>query len=287
MLQHDRQLKIMAKAIEKKIKSELEKMLREEREKYEKFFDAFGVQLKYGIYADYGMHKDVLCDLIMFKSSREGKYVTLREYTENMPEGQSEIYYAAGESIARIEMLPQVRTVKAKGYEVLYLTDEVDEFALRVLGKYGEKEFKNVTAESLDLATEEEKAREKSENEDSSSLLNYIKEVIGGVAAVKFSASLTDVAACLSTEGDLSVEMAKILGRMPGAEEMGAPEASVVLEINLSHPIAGKLKALFGNDNETLKKYAKMLWYSACLVSGIALTDPIEYTSLVTELMSK
>ncbi|MBQ2793773.1 MAG: molecular chaperone HtpG [Clostridia bacterium] len=286
MLQHDRQLKIMAKAIEKKIKSELEKMLREEREKYEKFFDAFGVQLKYGIYADYGMHKDALTELIMFKSSREGKYVTLREYTENMPEGQSEIYYAAGESIARIEMLPQVRTVKAKGYEVLYLTDEVDEFALRVLGKYGEKEFKNVTAESLDLATEEEKAREKSENEDSSSLLNYIKEVIGGVAAVKFSASLTDVAACLSTEGDLSVEMAKILGRMPGAEEMGAPEASVVLEINLSHPIAGKLKALFGNDNETLKKYAKMLWYSACLVSGIALTDPIEYTSLVAELMS-
>ncbi len=287
MLQHDRQLKVMARVIEKKIKSELEKMLRDEREKYEGFFDAFGIQLKYGIYSDYGMHKDVLCDLIMFKSSREGKYVTLREYTENMKEGQEAIYYAAGESVARIEMLPQVRAVKARGFEVLYLTDEVDEFALRVLGEYKEKEFKNVTAESLDLGTEEEKAREKSENEDSSSLLNYIKEVIGTASSVKFSASLGDAAACLSTEGDLSVEMAKILGRMPGADEMGAPEASVVLEINLSHPIADKLKALFGSDNETLAKYAKLLWCSACLVSGVSLENPIEYTALVAELMSK
>lgn len=287
MLQHDRQLKVMAKAIEKKIKGELEKMLRDGREGYEKFFDAFGLQLKYGIYADYGMHKDTLVDLIMFKSSREGKYVTLREYTEGMAEGQDAIYYASGESATRIEMLPQVRAVKARGYEVLYLTDEVDEFALRVLGEYKEKPFKNVTAESLDLGTEEEKAREKSENEDSSSLLNYIKEVIGGVSAVKFSASLGDTAACLSTEGELSVEMAKILGRLPGADEMGAPEASIVLEINLSHPIAERLKALFGVDNETLQKYAKMLWGSACLVSGIALENPIEYTSLVAELMSK
>ena len=287
ILQHDRQLKVMAKAIEKKIKSELEKMLREDREKYEKFFDAFGIQLKYGIYADYGMHKDQLSDLVMFKSSREGKYVTLSEYVENMREGQSDIYYASGESIARIDMLPQVRAVKSRGFEVLYLTDEVDEFALRVLGKYGDKEFKNVTAESLDLGTEEEKAKEKSENEDSALLLNYIKEEIGKVSAVKFSASLGDTAACLSTDGDLSVEMARILGKMPGSEEIGTPEASVVLEINLSHPIADKIKSLFGNDNETLKKYAKMIWGSACLVSGIALEDPIEYTSLVTELMAK
>ena len=287
MLQHDRQLKVMAKAIEKKVKTELEKMLKSDRAAYEEFFDSFGIQLKYGMYSDYGMHKDTLKDLVMFKSSREEKYVTLKEYLENMPEGQSEIYYASGESITRIEMLPQVKAVKSRGYEVLYLTDDVDEFALKLLGSYGEKEFKNVTAESLDLGTEEEKEKEKNENEDSSSLLNYIKEAIGGVSAVKFSASLGDTAACLSTEGDLSVEMAKILKKMPGADEMGAPDASVVLEISLSHPIADKLKSLFGNDNDTLAKYAKLLFGSACLVSGISLDNPVEYTTLLAELMAK
>ena len=287
MLQHDRQLKVMAKAIEKKVKTELEKMLKSDRAAYEEFFDSFGIQLKYGMYSDYGMHKDTLKDLVMFKSSREEKYVTLKEYLENMPEGQSEIYYASGESITRIEMLPQVKAVKSRGYEVLYLTDDVDEFALKLLGSYGEKEFKNVTAESLDLSTEEEKEKEKNENEDSSSLLNYIKEAIGGVSAVKFSASLGDTAACLSTEGDLSVEMAKILKKMPGADEMGAPDASVVLEISLSHPIADKLKSLFGNDNDTLAKYAKLLFGSACLVSGISLDNPVEYTTLLAELMAK
>ncbi len=287
MLQHDRQLKIIARAIEKKIKTELEKMMESDREAYESFFDAFGIQLKYGMYSDYGMHKDTLKDLVMFKSSREGKYVSLKEYVNGMSDGQGAIYYASGESIAKIEMLPQVRAVKDKGYEVLYFTDDVDEFAIKLLGTYSEKEFKNVTAESLDLGTDEEKEKVKNANEDSSSLLEHMKEVIGGVSAVRFSASLGDTAACLSTEGDLSVEMAKTLKRMPGADEMGAPEASVVLEINLNHPIADKLKSLFGEDNDTLDKYAKLLFGSACLVSGISLDNPVEYTTLLAELMAK
>ena len=286
MLQHDRQLRVIAKAIEKKISGELKKMLEGEREKYEKFFDAFGLQLKYGVYSDYGMHKDALKDLVIFKSSREGKYVTLAEYMSSMPEGQNDIYYASGESIGRIEMLPQVKAVKGRGYEVLYLTDDVDEFALRVLDEYDGKKFKNVTAESLDLGTEEEKAKEKNANEDAAGLLDFMKEAIGKVSAVRFSASLSDSVACLSSEGDLSVEMARILGRMPGAEEMGAPKASVVLEISLSHPIAEKLKSLFSSDRDTLTKYAKLLYGQACLICGIAIDDPTEFAALIGELMS-
>ena len=285
MLQHDRQLKVMAKAIEKKIKNELEKMMRTDREAYEKFFDEFGVQLKYGMYADYGMNKDTLKDLVLFHSSLEGnKYLSLKEYVDGMKDEQKAIYYAAGESIAKIDMLPQVSTVKAKGYEVLYLTDDVDEFALKLLDKYADKEFKNVTAEELDLLTDEEKAAEKSRNESSEDMLAFIKDAIGKVSAVKWNGSLTDHAVCLSSEGDLSMEMAKILKKMPGAE-MGIPTASVVLEINMNHPIAEKLTALYESDKEKLAKYAKVLYGEACLISGAALDDPKEFTSLVSELM--
>ena len=285
MLQHDRQLKAMAKAIEKKIKTELEKMMRTDREAYEKFFDAFGIQLKYGMYADYGMHKDTLKDLILFHSSSEGnKYVSLKEYVEGMKEEQKAIYYAAGESIAKIDMLPQVATVKAKGYEVLYLTDDVDEFALKLLDKYADKEFKNVTAEALDLLTDEEKAAEKSKNESSEEMLNFMKDAIGKVSAVKWNGSLTEHPVCLSSEGDLSMEMAKILGKMPGAE-MGIPTANVVLEINMNHPIAEKLTALYESDKDKLTKYAKVLFGEACLIGGVALDDPKEFTTLVSELM--
>ena len=285
MLQHDRQLKVMAKAIEKKIKSELEKMMRTDREAYETFFDAFGIQLKYGMYVDYGMHKDTLKDLILFHSSgEENKYVSLKEYTENMKDEQKAIYYAAGESIEKIDMLPQVATVKAKGYEVLYLTDDVDEFALKLLDKYADKEFKNVTAEALDLLTDEEKEAEKSKNESSEEMLAFIKDAIGKVSAVKWNGSLAEHAVCLSSEGDLSIEMAKILGKMPGAE-MGVPTASVVLEINMNHPIAEKLTALYESDKDKLTKYAKVLYGEACLIGGVALDDPKEFTTLVSELM--
>ncbi len=284
MLQHDRQLKVMAKSIEKKIKSELEKLMKQDREKYEKFFDAFGIQLKFGLYSDYGMHKDTLQDLVMFKSSKEGKYVTLKEYTSSMKEEQKAIYYACGESVERIEMLPQVESVKEKGYEVLYLTDDVDEFALKMLGKYDDKEFKNVTTEALDIATDEEKEAIKKENESAEEMLNFMKEGIGKVSAVKFTNTLKNHPVCLSTEGDLSVEMEKVLKRMPGAEE-GAPTATVVLEINSAHPIANKLKALYEDDKDKLAKYAKILYSEACLISGVGIDNPVELTELISELM--
>ena len=285
MLQHDRQLKVMAKAIEKKIKSELEKMLKADRDDYEKFFDAFGIQLKYGVYADYGMNADNLKDLLLFHSSSEGnKYVSLKEYVDGMKDEQKAIYYAAGESLEKIEILPQVATVKSKGYEVLYLTDDVDEFALKLLNKYQDKEFKNVTAEALDLLTDEEKEAENSKNESSEEMLTFIKEAIGKVSAVKWNGALADHAVCLSSEGDLSLEMAKILKKMPGAE-MGIPNASIVLEINMNHPIADKLVTLYENDKDKLTKYAKVLFGEACLISGVALDDPKEFTNLVSELM--
>ena len=285
ILQHDRQLKVMAKAIEKKIKSELEKMMKSDREEYEKFFDAFGIQLKYGVYADYGMNADNLKDLLLFRSSGEGnKYLSLKEYAGGMKDEQKAIYYAAGESIDKIEILPQVATVKAKGYEVLYLTDDVDEFALKLLGKYADKEFKNVTAEALDLLTEDEKAAEKSKNESSEEMLTFMKDAIGKVSAVKWNGALAEHAVCLSSEGDLSLEMAKILKKMPGVE-MGVPNASVVLEINMNHPLAEKLTDLYESDKDRLAKYAKVLFGEACLIGGVALDDPKEFTSLVSELM--
>ena len=284
MLQHDRQLKVMAKAIEKKIKSELSKMLESDRAKYEKFFDAFGMQLKFGVYSDYGIHKDVLEDLIMFRSSKEKKYVTLKEYTDTMTAEQKSIYYACGESIERIDMLPQVEAVKEKGYEVLYLTDDVDEFALKVLGKYNDKEFKNVTAEALDISSDEEKEALKTENDSAEKMLQFMKESVEKVSAVRFTNTLKKHPVCLSSEGELSLEMEKVLKKMPGADE-GAPTASVVLEINLEHPIAEKLKSLYESDKEMLKKYSKILYAEASLIGGITLENPVEFTELISELM--
>ena len=284
MLQHDRQLKVMARSIEKKIKSELLKMMESDREKYEKFFDAFGLQLKYGIYSDYGMHKDVLEDLLLFRSSNEHKYVSLKEYTDAMRDEQKAIYYASGESIDKIEMLPQVEAIKSRGYEVLYLTDDVDEFALKVLGKYADKEFKNVTAEAEDFSTDEEKEALKSENERAEEMLKAMCDAIGKVSAVRFTTSLVKHPVCLSSEGELSVEMEKVLKKMPGADGM-APSANVVMEINLNHPIAEKLKSLHESDKSALEKYAKILYAEACLIGGVALDNPAELCELVSELM--
>ena len=283
-LQHDRQLKVMAKAIEKKIKSELTKMMESDREKYEKFFDAFGIQLKYGLYSDYGMHKDMLVDLLLFHTSEKDKYVSLKEYADNMPESQEAIYYAAGESREMIDILPRVEAVKAKGYEILYLTDDVDEFALKMLGKYADKEFRNVSDEALDIASEEEKAALKEKNESSEDMLKFIKEEISEVSEVRFTAALASHAVCLTTEGELSVEMEKTLKRMPG-ENAGVPKANVILEINHSHPIAEKLNSLYETDKDTLKKYARSLYSTACLISGVALENPAELSALVTDLM--
>lgn len=283
MLQHDYQLKLISKNIEKKITKELSAMLKNEREAYEEFYKVFGVQLKYGMYANYGANKDTLKDLLLFHSSKEQKYVTLKEYTERMPEGQKSIYYASGETLAKIDLLPQVEAVKDKGYEVLYLTDNVDEFALQMLMNYNEKNFLNVLSDNLDLDTEEEKDSLNKLNEDSDALLKAMKEAIGeSVHSVRFTNKLKNHPVCLSSGGAISLEMEKVLNTMPGA---GGVKAEVVLEINADHPIAEKLKELFVSDKEKLANYAKILYAEARLIGGMSIENPTELSSLVTDLM--
>ncbi|MBR6109333.1 MAG: molecular chaperone HtpG [Clostridia bacterium] len=284
MLQHDRQLKAIARALENKIKDELLKMQENERDKYKTFFKAFGTQLKYGLYADYGMHKNVLSDLVMFDSSESDESVTLKEYVSRMKDGQKKIYYAAGESREQVKLLPQVEAVTGKGFEVLYLLEDVDEFALMMLHEYEGHEFANVTNDELDIATDEEKESLKLENEKSKDLFDFMKEAIGeGVSAVRFTGSLTGHPACISSEGAVSVGMEKTLGRMPGAES--GVKAEKVLEINKDHPIAGKLKMLFIEDKDRLKKYSKVLYANARMISGLTIENPAEIAELITELM--
>ena len=283
MLQHDHQLRLIARTIEKKVKSELLKMLNTDREKYEKFFDAFGTSLKFGVYSDYGMHKDELSDLLLFKSSHEKKYVTLKEYVERMKADQKSIYYAAGETIDRIEMLPQTDAVKDKGFEILYLTDYVDEFAVRAMMAFEEKPFVNICADDADFGTDEEKEALKADNEANKEMFDLMKETLGGaVQAVRFTNKLKNHPVCLSNEGMLSAEMEKVLNAMPGSNGV---KAEFALEINANHPIAEKLKTLFAEDRETLKKYAKLLYGQARLIGGMSLENPGEFSNLICELI--
>lgn len=285
MLQQDRQLKIIAKALEKKIANELSKMLENDREKYEQFFKAFGSQLKWGIYSSYGSNKDMLQDLILFKSSFEGKYATLKEYVSRMKDGQDKIYYAYGDTVEKIALLPQVESVIGHGYEVLYLTDDIDEFALQMLHTYSEKEFLNVCKENLDLADDEEKEKLKTENEQSSEMFSFMQASIGDdVSKVQFTNTLQNHPVSLSSEGNVSVGMEKILNKMPGAEDQHI-KAEIVLEININHPLAAKLKELFENDKDRLATYSKILFAQARLVSGMSLDNPAEISSLVCNLM--
>lgn len=285
MLQHDRQLKVIAKALEKKIASELSKMLDADREKYEKFFDAFGMQLKWGVYSDYGMHKETLQDLLLFKSSKEDSYVTLKEYVSRMPEEQKKIYYASGDSIEKIALLPQVESVIGHGYEVLYLTEDVDEFALQMLHTYSEKDFSNVCTDNLDLATEEEKESLKEENEKAKDMFAFMKDSIGdALHAVRFTNTLQNHPVCLSSEGAVSMGMEKVLNKMPGADAQQI-KAELVLEINMNHPLAEKLKSLFEIDKDTLANYCKILYAQARLISGLPLENPSEVSELVCGLM--
>lgn len=280
VLQHDHQLKLIAKTIEKKIKSELQNMLKNDRETYEEFFKSFGMQMKFGIYESYGAHKDALKDLIMFVSSYEDKLSTLSEYVERMKDGQDKIYYACGETKAKIDMLPQVEAVKDKGYEILYFTDNVDEFAIQMLMAYDDKHFVNVCADKLDLDTDAEKEELKKENEDAKDMLTKMKEALGdSVTEVRFTNALKNHPACLTSEGMLSTEMEKVLNAMPGANGV---KAETVLEINASHPISEKLRNL---DDETLSKYAKLLYMQARLISGLSIEDPAEFSALISELM--
>ena len=284
MLQHDRQLKSIAKSIEKTIKNELAKMLKNDREKYEKFWEGFGVQLKFGAYSDYGMHKDVLQDLLLFNSSFEnGKLVTLDEYVSRMPGSQKEIYYATGTSISAIEKLPQTEKVLDKGYEILYMTENVDEFAIKVINTYKDKSFKSVTAGDLDLDTEEEKEEIKKQEDSHKTLFEKMKNSLGdAVTKVKISSRLKSHPVCLSTEGEISLEMEKVLNQNPA--NGNAVKAQRVLEINANHPIFAKLTAM-ENDDEKLGKYTKLLYDQALLIEGLPIEDPVEFSNLVCELM--
>lgn len=283
-LQHDHQLKIIAKAIDKKIKSELAKMMKNDRGEYEEFFKTFGVQIKFGVYANYGIEKDNLKDLLLFKSSNSDKMTSLKEYVERMPEGQDTIYYACGDSAEKIALLPQTDAVRSKGYEVLYLTDDVDEFALQVLVSYDDKKFANITKDELNLESDEEKKAIEKKNEDSKELLDAMKEALGDeVSAVKFSGSLGSHAVCLSAEGYVSMEMEKVLNSMPGSN--GSVKAQLVLEINESHPIAEKLFTLFKEDPEKLKKYTSVLYNQARLISGLDIKNPTELADQIVEMM--
>mgnify|MGYP004605247505 FL=1 len=281
ILQHDHQLKIIAKAIDKKICSELKKMLSNEREKYEEFFKAFGMQLKFGVYNNYGMYKDSLKDLLMYVSSAEEKYTTLKEYVMRMKDGQDTIYYASSDSIDKIKLLPQYESVKDKGYEILYMTDNVDEFAVQMLMEYDGKKFKNICDGTLDLDSDEEKEKLKNKNEESKDLLGFIKESLNGeVTDVKFTDKLKSSAVCLSSEGFLSMEMEKVLKSMPNANGM---KAQLVLEINSNHSINDKLNKLYSDDKDTLKKFAKLLYYQARLISGLEINNPTEFSELINE----
>ena len=283
-LQHDHQLKVIAKAVEKKIKAELKKVMKKDREKYDAFFEQFGRQMKYAIYASYGMQKDALIDLIEFKSSYEKKYATLEEYVTRMPESQTAIYYAGGKTIDKIDMLPQTQAVTSKGIEVLYFTEDVDEFTVTMLVNYQEKPFKNVSDNDLDISSEEEKEQIKKENDDQKSLLSFMKEKLGDkVEEVQFTNTLDSHPVCLSTEGGISTEMQKVLESQPGMEQ--AIKAKTVLEINVNHPVADKLKALYGTDDEKVEKYAKILYSQACLICGLPVENPTELSNMVCELM--
>ena len=287
MLQQDRQLRVIAKAIEKKIANELAKLLESDREKYEKFFDAIGAQIKWGIYSGYGKNKETLQDLVLFRSSLEEKYVTLKEYVSRMKDEQKQIYYASGDSVSRISLLPQVESVVAHGFEVLYFTEDVDEFAIQMLGTYSEKNFVNVCNESLDLSSDEDKEKLRIENEKAAPVFEFIKESLGErVNKVQYTNDLQKHAVCLSNEGEISVGMEKILGRMPGMED-NKIKAELVLEINLNHPIAAKICELFENDKEKLGAYSKILFAQAQLISGIMIDNPAEISDLVCGLMTE
>ena len=284
MLQHDRQLKVIAKSIEKTISNELKKMLKNEREKYEEFWKAFGLQMKYGVYSDYGMNKDKLQDLLMFTSSKESKLVTLDEYVTGMREEQKFIYYASGESIARIEQLPQTELVKDNGFEILYLTDNIDEFALRSLHSYKDKEFKSVSADDLGLENTEKQEKIKEEEEKSADMLKELSDALEGkVAKVTLSQRLKSHPVCLTSEGEISLEMEKVLNAMPTDQKI---KAQRVLEINPEHEIFAKLKAISDSgDKEKLGKYANILYTQALLIEGISIENPVEFSNLICGLM--
>ena len=283
MLQHDRQLKVIASRLEKKIKSELLAMLNSDREKYDAFFKNFGLQLKYGVYSDFGQHKDVLADLLMFYSSTEQKLVTLDEYVGRMKEDQKFIYYACGESVEKLARLPQSEAVRDKGYEILYCTDDVDEFALKVLHDWKEKEFRSVSSGDLGFDAEEKEQEEKAQ-EENKDLLAFMAEALDGkVKEVRVSKWLKTHPVCLASGGDLSLEMERVLNAMPTDNKV---QAERILEVNGSHPIFQTLVSLFENDKDRLKEYTQLLYTQALLIEGMPIDDPVEFSNRLCNLMA-
>ena len=282
MLQQTKSIELISKNIDSKVRKELEDMLKNDRENYKKFFEAFGPQLKFGIYNNFGMDKDKLKDLIIFYSSKKKDYITLKEYVDNMKEGQDSIYYASGESIDKIDNMPQIEQVKDKDYEVLYLTDYIDEFAITALSEYEGKKFSNVKEEKLDL-DEEAKEKTKKLNEDNKDLLGLMKDSIK-VTEVRFTNKLKNHPVCLTTKGEVSLDMEKVINAMPTDQKVKAEE---VLEINENHPIKDKLLDLYQNNKEELEKYTKILYSEARLIEGLQIDNPTEISNLICDIISK
>ncbi|MGR6835683.1 molecular chaperone HtpG [Syntrophomonas erecta] len=284
MLQHDRQLNLIARNLEKKIKNELLKMLNKHREEYEKFFRNFGLQLKFGIYNNFGINQETLKDLIMFYSSSERKLVTIPEYISRMQEDQKYIYYACGEDVDRIDRLPQTELVRDKGFEILYLTEDVDEFALKVLRKYAEKEFKSVSSGDLGLESEEEKKFSEEQAKDYKEMFNFMQESLPGkVKEVRLSPRLKSHPVCLTSEGMLSLEMEKVLNSLPTEKQV---KADKVLEVNANHPIFKVLCDLYKEDKDKLKSYTEILYNQALLIEGMDIDDPVSFSNTLCNIMA-
>ena len=285
MLQNDRGLRVIAKSLDKKILNELKTMLESNREEYEKFFNELGIQLKFGTYDQYGINKDKLKDLLLFYSSTEKKLVTLKEYVSRMKEGQDTIYYACGENVNQVDLLPQVDAVKDKGYEILYLTENVDEFVFKTLMNYEEKTFKNICTDELDMDSDEEKEKLKKENESNKAMFDLMKEAIKDqVKEIRFTHRLKNHPVCLISEGNITLEMQKVMNALPNSQDI---QAEIVLEINASHPIANKIKDLYENDKDTLKEYTKILYAQARLIEGLGVDNPTELSNLICNMMIK
>lgn len=285
MLQQDKNVGIIAKNIEHKIKSELEKMLANDRENYKKFFDNFGRQIKFGVYDNYGLNKDKLKDLLLFYSSKEKQFVTLKEYLNKMSKEQDSIYYACGETIDKIDLLPQVELVKDKGYDILYLTDYIDEFVVKTIMEYEQKKFVNICSKDLDLSTDEEKEKLKKTNEKAKKMFDLMKEDLNSeVEEVRYTDRLKKHPVCLTNEGEISVEMEKVMNAMPTDDKV---KAKTILEINKNHPIVKKLEDLYKNDKEKLKEYTKIIYAQARLIEGLSIDNPTEISNLICDLISK
>jgi len=285
MLQQDKNVGIIAKNIEHKIKSELEKMLANDRENYKKFFDNFGRQIKFGVYDNYGLNKDKLKDLLLFYSSKEKQFVTLKEYLNKMSKEQDSIYYACGETIDKIDLLPQVELVKDKGYDILYLTDYIDEFVVKTIMEYEQKKFVNICSKDLDLSTDEEKEKLKKTNEKAKKMFDLMKEDLNSeVEEVRYTDRLKKHPVCLTNEGEISVKMEKVMNAMPTDDKV---KAKTILEINKDHPIVKKLEDLYKNDKEKLKEYTKIIYAQARLIEGLSIDNPTEISNLICDLISK